>query len=345
MESFKWTSRALLIAIAIIGIGAETFGAQRGPTPVRHRSEPESVTTARENLRMRLAEATANPQSPDAQYRLGRAYLDIVDGTYGPLGLADEQKAVNAFKEAVRLKPDFAEAYEGLGEAYGDLDEADTHVNHLREKVEAYKQAIRLKPDYVEAYLSLADVREDEDNYNEVVELYNQLLHIQPDNYDALINLASAYSHIGRREDAFNAYKEAILIKPEDPSAEFLFNLIVVMSKRYEEAIEFCKKVIEKHPRSSQAYTNLGRFNAGLNHYGDAVTAYKEAIRIKPDEAYSHYGLGICYLATGDRTGAQEEYRTLLTIEAEKNLRDNLKPYHPTHEIRWSEKLLKEIEK
>jgi len=113
MESFKWTSRALLIAIAIIGIGAETFGAQRGPTPVRHRSEPESVTTARENLRMRLAEATANPQSPDAQYRLGRAYLDIVDGTYGPLGLADEQKAVNAFKEAVRLKPDLPRPMKG----------------------------------------------------------------------------------------------------------------------------------------------------------------------------------------------------------------------------------------
>jgi hypothetical protein len=49
----------------------------------------------------------------------------------------------------------------------------------------------------------------------------------------------------------------------------------------------------------------------------------------------------MCYLATGDRTGALDEYRTLLTIEAEKKLRDSLQPYH----LKWSDKLLKEIQK
>src|SRR5215471_14853945 len=102
MESFKLTSRALLIAIAITGFGVETFGAHSRPKPVRHQSGPEAVAIRLENLKMCLAEATANPQSPEVQYRLGRAYLAC-----SPLELSDAQKAINAFKEAIALKPDF----------------------------------------------------------------------------------------------------------------------------------------------------------------------------------------------------------------------------------------------
>ena len=50
--------------------------------------------------------------------------------------------------EAIRIKPDYAEAYSNLGNALkerGSLDEA----------VAAYREAIRIKPDFAEAHSNL----------------------------------------------------------------------------------------------------------------------------------------------------------------------------------------------
>ena len=63
---------------------------------------------------------------------------------------------------------------------------------------------------------------------------------------------------------------------------------------------------------------NLGIAYGNLGRYQDAIEAYKQAIRIKPDYAEAHYNLGIAYLVTGDKDSALEEYKILKTLDAEK---------------------------
>jgi cytochrome c-type biogenesis protein CcmH/NrfG len=55
------------------------------------------------------------------------------------------REAVEAYREAVRLKPDFAEAWYNLGVSYIKL-------GRHREAVEACREAVRLKPDFAEAW-------------------------------------------------------------------------------------------------------------------------------------------------------------------------------------------------
>ncbi|MGB2938541.1 MAG: tetratricopeptide repeat protein, partial [Phycisphaerae bacterium] len=62
--------------------------------------------------------------------------------------LGNHELAVEAYQAAIRLKPDFAEAYGGLGAVY-------IPMCRPAEAVEAFKTAIRLKPDYAEAYYGL----------------------------------------------------------------------------------------------------------------------------------------------------------------------------------------------
>ncbi len=52
----------------------------------------------------------------------------------------DYARAAQAFQEAIRLKPDFAEAYHGAGMSFGAMRRLDQAINHFR-------QAVRLKPD------------------------------------------------------------------------------------------------------------------------------------------------------------------------------------------------------
>lgn len=50
------------------------------------------------------------------------------------------RKAVQAFQEAIKAKPDFAEAYHGAGMAYGAMRRTDLAIDNFR-------QAVRLKPE------------------------------------------------------------------------------------------------------------------------------------------------------------------------------------------------------
>jgi len=48
------------------------------------------------------------------------------------------------------------------------------------------------------------------------------------------------------------------------------------------------------------------------------IEAYKQAIRIDPNSAYTHYDLGIAYLAIGDRNSALNEYKILKELDIDK---------------------------
>ena len=58
------------------------------------------------------------------------------------------EEAIAACRQAIRIKPDYAEAHNNLGNALKDIGQLD-------EAVAAHRQAIRLKPDYAAAHSNL----------------------------------------------------------------------------------------------------------------------------------------------------------------------------------------------
>ncbi|MHC4655704.1 MAG: tetratricopeptide repeat protein [Planctomycetota bacterium] len=65
------------------------------------------------------------------------------------------------------------------------------------------------------------------------------------------------------------------------------------------------------------AHYNLGNAYGKLGCYLEAIGAFKQVIRIEPDFAEAHCGLGVTYLMTGDKDSALEEYKILKTLDAE----------------------------
>jgi len=144
----------------------------------------------------------------DAYYALGLVYRDW--------GRPDEE--IQAYKQAIRLKPDYTSAYDRLGACYmrakkyaeavevfrqltalkpGDaiainnLGEAYVGVNRLNEAVESFRQSIRLKPDFGKAYYNLGKSFLAMGNRDAALEQYNILMNIDADwaeKLEALIN-------------------------------------------------------------------------------------------------------------------------------------------------------------
>ena len=144
----------------------------------------------------------------DANYALGLAYRDS--------GKTDEE--IQAYKQAIRLRPDFVNAFNRLGAAYvrvkkygdavevyrqlstlkpGDatapnsMGEAYLELNRLPEAQESFRQSIRLKPDFGKAYYNLGKCLLAMGNRDGALEQYNILQNIDPDwaeKLSALIN-------------------------------------------------------------------------------------------------------------------------------------------------------------
>ena len=87
--------------------------------------------------------------------------------------------------------------------------------------------------------------------------------------------------------------------------------------KSYSKAIEAYKQVIRINPDNAYAHYNLGVAYANLGRYSEEIEAYKQAICFNSDYAYAHYGLGLAYLKIGDTGSALQEYKILKGLDAE----------------------------
>jgi tetratricopeptide (TPR) repeat protein len=236
---------------------------------------------------------------------LAEAYCGL-GGAYFKMGRYAE--AVEAYKTAIRLEPDLAEAYCGLGGAYFKM-------GRHAEAVEACKTAIRLKPDYAKAYSNLGGAYGGMGRHAEEVEAFKTAIRLKPDDPVAYNNLGGAYFNMGRYAEAVEAYKTAIRLKPDYAMAYSNLDVAYRMMRRQAEEVEACKTAIRLKPDDADAYFGLGMAYAKMGRGAEAIRAYKTAIRLEPNFAEAYINLGEAYLGMGNRAEALRVYKTLQRLK------------------------------
>jgi len=63
------------------------------------------------------------------------------------------------------------------------------------------------------------------------------------------------------------------------------------------------------------AYRNNGALFSKHERWNEAVSAYQQAIRFKPDDARVHYNLAMAHLMINDKDSALKEYRVLKDLD------------------------------
>jgi hypothetical protein len=123
--------------------------------------------------------------------------------------------AVAAFREAIRLKPDFPQPHHSLGLALRARGE-------LAGAVAAFREAIRLKPDYAAAHSSLGSALGDQGKLAEAVAAHKEALRLAPDAPEAHCNLGLALEAQGRFPEALASLRKGHGLgsrRPRWPSA------------------------------------------------------------------------------------------------------------------------------
>ena len=194
--------------------------------------------------------------------------------------------AIESYKQALTIKPDFADAYNNMGVALqyrGDLDAA----------IDSFKQALKIKPHYADAYINMGNVLSATGDQEAAIDSFKEALKIKPDYAEAHCNMGNALKDNGDQEAAIDSFKEALKIKPEYAEAYINLGIILSSTGDQEAAIDSFKEALKIKPEYAEAYNNMGNALKDKGDLKGAIESYKQALKIKSDYAEAYNNMGI----------------------------------------------------
>jgi Flp pilus assembly protein TadD len=78
-----------------------------------------------------------------------------------------------------------------------------------------------------------------------------------------------------------------------DPAAEYAKAVSAMQAKQYRDAARAAQHVTDAVPKNADAWRLLGAARAGDNDWKGSRRAYEHAVKLSPDDAMSHAGLGL----------------------------------------------------
>lgn len=126
------------------------------------------------------------------------------------------EDAAEAYKRAIKLRPDYLDPHINLGLVYYKLGK-------YSEAIDSYKQALRIKPDCT-IYNKLGTIYIITGKYSMAIDAFKQAAMINSKNPEIYFNLGISYFLNGDRETAHEKY--IILNKLDNERAEDLFELL-----------------------------------------------------------------------------------------------------------------------
>jgi serine/threonine-protein kinase len=188
-----------------------------------------------------------------------------------------------AYRKAIALAPDFADAYCNLGMCLADQQRYEAAER-------AGRKAVDLRPDRADPYYCLGYILDERKNHAAAAAAFRKAIALRPDWADAHYNLGINLYGQGEPGAAEAAFREAIALRPDFAPAHN--NLGMALSQQQKPGAEAAfRKAIALRPDDAVAYNNLGMALGRQGEHGEAAAAFRKAIALRPDFALAHFNL------------------------------------------------------
>lgn len=167
------------------------------------------------------------------------------------------EQAVEYYRRATELDPDFALAWVGLADTYYWLSSYGSYAARktFDMRQDAIDKALAINPELGEAYASLGILQRSR----------------------------------GLGAEAEASFKKAIELSPNYATAYHWYSFFLSFdTKRLREALEYGQKAAELNPHSSVIGTNLAQIHDWMGDDESAVSVIDEVLEIDPGFAYAH---------------------------------------------------------
>jgi tetratricopeptide (TPR) repeat protein len=212
----------------------------------------------------------------------------------------DFRGALTDFSEAIKLDPNYANAYNNRGNIRDELGDKQGAIAD-------YTQAIKINPNDADAYFNRGIVQDKLGDKQRAIADYTQAIKINPNDADAYIERGNTLAELGDKPGAISNYTQAIKINPNDPDAYSNRGVFRSQLGDKQGAVADFNQAIKINPNYAQAYYNRGLVHDELGDKQGAITDYNQAIKINPNFAQTYGNRGIIHHELGDKQGAIQD--------------------------------------
>lgn len=190
----------------------------------------------------------------------------------------DHAAAVDAYTRLVELMPGDARSQIRLGSALLADQRPD-------EAVVRFEEVIKLKPEDAHVHFLLGNAYRDRGELNEAIRCYRRSLALGRRNPVAVcVQLGGALVKDGQLQAARVEYEKSIELAPDNPHLHFLLGNVHREQDEMEEAIACYRRSLGLGSQNPAAvYFQLGKVLERTGRTEEAVEAYAEGVRIKPN--------------------------------------------------------------
>ena len=189
--------------------------------------------------------------------------------------------AIAQYQASLRIDPRDPVDHNYLGCALmlepGRLDEAEVE----------FEAALRLDPDFAEAHANLGNVlRRMPGRLNDAVDEFDEALRLRPDLAEAHNGLGLALAPLpGRLDEAVAQFQEALLLKPDYAEAHSNLGLAwTLVPGRLNDAVAQLRDALRLNPGFAPGWHVLGMTWIRLGRLPEAAAAFREELRLAPDD-------------------------------------------------------------
>lgn len=118
--------------------------------------------------------------------------------------------------------------------------------------------------------------------------LYREILKNVPDHFDALHLLGVIEAQKKNSAAAVELMNKALRVNPQDAAAHSNLANVLLILKRFEEALNSCDRALELQPDFADAHGNRGIALRGLNRFEDSLASCDRALELRPNFAEAH---------------------------------------------------------
>jgi TolB-like protein len=197
--------------------------------------------------------------------------------------LADMNRSIVYYQQAVEADPEYAEAYAGLGDAYVLLSVygARGPSNPLEKAQAAAERALQLGGGLAEAHTILGAVKTDRDWDWARAELeYRRALELNPSYPTARHWYSLHLSRMGRTQEAEAQIQLARALDPLSTIIKTDAAQTAYWARRPDEARERAEEVLASDPDFAEAHLAMGKIREQLGQYDKALSEFKIALAL-----------------------------------------------------------------
>lgn len=223
----------------------------------------------------------------------------------------DLRRAIELFREAVALDPDYAQAYAGLADAlillpfYGAARPRDA----FRQARDAARRALEIDHDLADAHTSLAYTDYVYSHDWQAAETgFERALACPGDYATAHHWYAFLLSALGRHDEAIHHATRALDLEPLSLVISTDAAMTQYFARREEEAVDHLMGVIEVAPGFGYAFFALALCLSALGRHAEAIEAARRACELLADSPVPRAALGFALARGGQPEAARQVF-------------------------------------